>query len=176
MCVLSHVRLFATPWPVDCQAPLSMEFSRQEHWNGSPFPPPGDLPDPGIEHGCSASPALAGGFLPHEPPAGGRKRERDREGGGKTFQKEKQDNAAQAGKDKRQDARRPRLSQGMAAGTRTRDPLVSWHCVDSTEFKPILEKSWEKPDGNEFLPPGTKGTFIHHTSVCALLLDTYINQ
>ena len=157
MCVLSHVRLFATPWPVDCQAPLSMEFSRQEHWNGSPFPPPGELPDPGIEHGCSASPALAGGFLPHEPPAGGRKRERDREGGGKTFQKEK-------------------LSQGMAAGTRTRDPLASWRCVDSTEFKPILEKSWEKPDGNEFLPPGTKGTFIHHTSVCALLLDTYINQ
>ena len=45
----------ATPWTVACQAPLSMGFSRQEHWSGLPFPSPGDLPDPGIEHG---SPAL----------------------------------------------------------------------------------------------------------------------
>ena len=39
---------------------LSMGFFRQEYWNGVPFPPPGDLPDPGIE---PASPALAGGFF-----------------------------------------------------------------------------------------------------------------
>ena len=39
-----------------CQAPLSMEFSRQEYWSGLPFPSPGDLPDPGIK---PASPALA---------------------------------------------------------------------------------------------------------------------
>ena len=45
----------ATPWTVACQAPLSMEFSRQEYWNGLPFPSPGDLPDPGME---SQSPAL----------------------------------------------------------------------------------------------------------------------
>ena len=45
----SCVRLFETPWTVDCQAPLSMGFSRQEYWSGWPFPPPGDLPDPGIE-------------------------------------------------------------------------------------------------------------------------------
>ena len=45
----SHVWLFATPWTVACQAPLSMEFSRQEHWSKLPFPTPGDLPDPGIE-------------------------------------------------------------------------------------------------------------------------------
>ena len=45
----------ATPWTVACQAPLSMEFSRQEYWSGLPFPPPGDLPDPGIE---PRSPAL----------------------------------------------------------------------------------------------------------------------
>jgi len=51
---LSHVQLFATPWTVALQAPLSMEFSRQEYWSGLPFPPPGDLPNPGIE---SASPA-----------------------------------------------------------------------------------------------------------------------
>ena len=38
-----------TPWTVACQAPLSMGFPRQEHWSGLPFPPPGDLPDPGIE-------------------------------------------------------------------------------------------------------------------------------
>ena len=39
----------ATPWTVACQAPLSMGFSRQEHWSGLPFPSPGDLPDPGIK-------------------------------------------------------------------------------------------------------------------------------
>ena len=46
---LSCVWLFATLWTVACQAPLSMEFSRQEYWRGLPFPTPGDLPDPGIE-------------------------------------------------------------------------------------------------------------------------------
>ena len=40
---------FVTPWTVALQAPLSMEFPRQEYWNGLPFPPPGDLPGPGIE-------------------------------------------------------------------------------------------------------------------------------
>ena len=39
---LSHVQLFATPWTVACQAPLSMWFSRQEYWDGFPFPSPGD--------------------------------------------------------------------------------------------------------------------------------------
>ena len=38
VCVLSHIRLFATPWTITCQAPLSMEFSRQEYWSGFPFP------------------------------------------------------------------------------------------------------------------------------------------
>ena len=47
--VLSHVRLFATPWTVACQSPLSMKFSRQEYWSGLPFPSPGDLLDPGME-------------------------------------------------------------------------------------------------------------------------------
>ena len=56
----SHVRLFLTPWTVACQAPLSMEFSRQEYQSGLPFPPPGHLPDPGIE---PVSPALAGRFF-----------------------------------------------------------------------------------------------------------------
>ena len=46
---LSRVWLFATPWTVAHQAPLSMEFSRQEYWSGWPFPSPGDLPDSGIE-------------------------------------------------------------------------------------------------------------------------------
>ena len=54
----------ATPWTIACQAPLSMEFSRQEHWSGLPFPPPGGLPDPGME---LLSPALAGGFFTTEP-------------------------------------------------------------------------------------------------------------
>ena len=46
VCVLeshSHVQLFVTPWTVACQAPLSMEFSRQEHWSGLPFPTPAHL-------------------------------------------------------------------------------------------------------------------------------------
>ena len=41
--------LCATPWTAAHQAPLSMEFSRQEYWSELPFPPPGDLPNPGIE-------------------------------------------------------------------------------------------------------------------------------
>ena len=62
---LSRVRLFATPWTVAYQAPLSMGFSRQECWSGLPFPSPGDLPDPGIEPG---SPTLQANVLPSEPP------------------------------------------------------------------------------------------------------------
>ena len=62
---LSHVRLFATPWTVACQAPPSMGFSRQEYWSGSPFSSPGDLPDPGIE---PRSPALQAEALTSEPP------------------------------------------------------------------------------------------------------------
>ena len=47
----------ATLWTVVCQAPLSMGFSRQEYWSGLSFPPPGDLPDPGIEPTSPATPA-----------------------------------------------------------------------------------------------------------------------
>ena len=43
-----------TPWTVAYQAPPSMVFSRQEYWSGLPFPPPGDLPNPGIEPGAPA--------------------------------------------------------------------------------------------------------------------------
>ena len=53
----------ATQWTVAHQAPLSMRFSRQECWGGLPFPPPGDLPDPGMEPTSLMSPALAGGFF-----------------------------------------------------------------------------------------------------------------
>ena len=56
----SRVWLFATPWTVALQAPLSMEFSRQEYWNELPCPPPGDLPNPRIEPVSLTSPALAG--------------------------------------------------------------------------------------------------------------------
>ena len=58
--LLSHVQLFAIPWTVACQAPLSMEPSRQEYWTGLPFPSPEELPNPGIE---PPSPALAGRFF-----------------------------------------------------------------------------------------------------------------
>ena len=46
-----------------CQAPLSMEFSRQEYWNGWPSPTPGNLPHPGIEPTSLMSPALTGSFF-----------------------------------------------------------------------------------------------------------------
>ena len=58
--MFSHVWLFVTLWPIACQAPLSMEFSRQEYWSGLPFPSPEDLPDQGME---PMFPALAGGLF-----------------------------------------------------------------------------------------------------------------
>ena len=60
---LSHVQLVVTPWTVACQAPLSMEFSRQEYWSGLPCPLPRDLPDPGVEPTSLMSSASAGGFF-----------------------------------------------------------------------------------------------------------------
>ena len=63
--MLSHVRLFVTPWTVAHQAPPSMGFSRQGYWSGVPFPTSGDLPDPGTEPVSLVSPALAGGFCHH---------------------------------------------------------------------------------------------------------------
>ena len=61
--LLSRVRLFATPWTVAHPASPSMGFSRQEYWRRLPFPPPGDLPDPGIKPTYSASPPLTGRFF-----------------------------------------------------------------------------------------------------------------
>ena len=59
--MLSHVQLFATPWTVAYQAPLSMEFSKQEYWSRLPFPlPQEDLPNPGIK------PALTSRFITTE--------------------------------------------------------------------------------------------------------------
>ena len=63
--LLSRVQLFETPWTVAYQAPLSIEFSRQEYWSGLPFPSPGDLPNPGIETPVSH---IAGRPLSSEPP------------------------------------------------------------------------------------------------------------
>ena len=58
----SHVQLFPALWTVAHQAPLSVGFSRQEYWSGLPCPPPGELPDPGMEPSARQSPVLAGGF------------------------------------------------------------------------------------------------------------------
>ena len=60
-----HVQLFATPWTAACQAPLSMEFSRQEYWSGLPFPSPGDLLNPRIK---PIPPPLADGFFTTKAP------------------------------------------------------------------------------------------------------------
>ena len=70
MCVLSRVRLFATPWTVAHQAALSMGFPKQEYWSGLPFPLAGDLPDSGIKPVSLAFPVLAGGFFTTEPHLG----------------------------------------------------------------------------------------------------------
>ena len=53
----------AAPWTVAHQAPLPMEFSRQQYWCDVPFPTPGDLPDPGMKSTSPVSPALAGVFF-----------------------------------------------------------------------------------------------------------------
>ena len=69
VCALSrigHVQLFAIPWSIARQAPLSMGFSRQEQWNGLSFPILGYLPDPEIESASLMSPALADGFFTTE--------------------------------------------------------------------------------------------------------------
>ena len=65
--VLSHVQLFATPWTIAHQSPLSVELSRQEYWSGLPFPIPGDLPDPRIKFKSLVSPPLAGRFFTTTP-------------------------------------------------------------------------------------------------------------
>ena len=59
----NSVWLFATPWTVARQAPLSTGFSRQEYWSRLPFPPPGDLPNPRFEPMSLISPASSGGFF-----------------------------------------------------------------------------------------------------------------
>ena len=61
----SCVQLFATPWAIGCQAPRSMEFSKQEYWSGELSPFPGDLPNPGAE---PRSPVLQADSLPSDPP------------------------------------------------------------------------------------------------------------
>ena len=63
--LLSHIQLFVTPWTVVHQAPLSMEFSKQEYLSGLPFPTTRDLPHPEIE---PVSPSLAGRFFTTVPP------------------------------------------------------------------------------------------------------------
>ena len=73
-CCVGHsvVSDSSIPWTVTCQAPLSMEFSRQEYWSGLPFPSPGDLPNPGIEPGSAA---LQADSLLSESPGGRSKRD-----------------------------------------------------------------------------------------------------
>ena len=71
-----------SPWTVADQAPLSMGLSRQDYWSRLPFPPPGDLPNPGIELAAPAAPAWAGGFFTTAPPG---KHEKTQAQRGKVF-------------------------------------------------------------------------------------------
>ena len=70
VCVLSHIQLFMTPLTIySLQAPLSMEFSRQEYWSRLPCPLlKGNLPNPGIKSTSPVSLALVGRFFTTEPP------------------------------------------------------------------------------------------------------------
>ena len=68
VCVLSHVRLFVTLWTVAAMLLCPCGLSRQEYWSGLPFPPPEDLPDPGMEPIFPTSPSLAGRFFSMESP------------------------------------------------------------------------------------------------------------
>ena len=65
MCPVASVmpNSFATPWTLACQAPLPMEFSRQEYWSWLPFPTPGNLLNPGIKSASFGSCALADRFF-----------------------------------------------------------------------------------------------------------------
>ena len=65
VCSVTQLYVTVTPWTIACQAPFSMQFSRQEYWSGLPFPSPGDLLEPGIK---PTSPALVGRFFTTEPP------------------------------------------------------------------------------------------------------------
>ena len=69
--MFSCVQLFVNPWTVACQAPLSIEFSKQVDWSGLPFPSPGILSNPGIKLVSLMSPELTGEFfiivLPKKP-------------------------------------------------------------------------------------------------------------
>ena len=66
MLMIRRVQLFVTLWTVACQDPLSMGLSRQEHWSELPYPPPRDLPDPGIELTSPVSPALITSVYMHK--------------------------------------------------------------------------------------------------------------
>ena len=66
--MFSHVQLIAIPWTLSHQAPLSVGLSKQECWSGLPFPPPGDLPDPGTDPVSLVSPVLKTDSLPTVPP------------------------------------------------------------------------------------------------------------
>ena len=68
VCALCHVWLFKVPWTLVCQVSLCVGFSRLEYWRGLPFPPSGDLPNPGIKLRSPVSAALAGEFFTTPPP------------------------------------------------------------------------------------------------------------
>ena len=68
VCVLSHVQLFATPWTIAHQVPLSKEFSRQEYWSRLSYPTSGGLLNPGIKYESHVSLVLAGRFFTTAPP------------------------------------------------------------------------------------------------------------
>ena len=121
---LSRVRLFVTPWTVAHQAPLFMEFSKEEDWSGWPFPSPEDLPNPGMESG---SPASRADSSPAEPPR-------------KLVVKDPPANAG--------DVRDMGWENPLEQGTATYSRILDWRIpVDRGDWQPTVrrvEKSWTR--------------------------------
>ena len=141
-CELSRVQLCATPWTVARQAPLSMEFSRQECWSGLPLCPPGNVPHLGIEPKSLVPPALVCRFFTTEPP-----------GKPTSFILEE----ASSRRGNRAIQSRPYMGCGMIAFSYTTGALCSW--------------AWTRCSEAHGGPPGGRGNLSWDLKVVELDLE-----
>ena len=158
-CVLSCIRLFAIPWTVALQALLSLGFPRQEYWSGLTFPPPGDLPNPGIE---PVSPTLAGGLFTTEPPGKPDGR------WGKEMEKRERREKGEERKGEQEKERKQRIKKGEKPLASASSSWELWlilapnawdtyldlsesKCHRKTNFPELITKSTAFPDASFFL-------------------------